>query len=162
MLKISQIGNSNYYFNVWYKVTNPDCLYKPKQNDKVMQDPFANMNNFMIAAAEAISNPKKNKPIGYYARQPFNSVKLFMVEDENEWECRMFLDTLEYGSECIAIFSSKEDLFDAVIKMLNEAKAIIDTVETQKEINKLLKESKELANQASVLSDLMIALFGAA
>lgn len=156
MDKINQIGNSNYYFNVWYKITNPNCLYKPKQNDKIKQNPFASMNSFMLAVAEAISSPKKSKPIGYYARQPFNSIRLFMEKNEDEYSCRMFLDTLEYGSECIASSSSKEELLDTVIKMLDEAKAVVNTVETQKEINSLLKESKELVNQASILSGLII------
>ena len=169
-----QIGHSKYYFGVWYKITNPNCLYKSKEDDEALRNPFNGMGNFLKATKKAITAPDKNQNIGYFARQPFSSIKLFMDGDENEsghfckgenaedhigeilWECRMFLDTLDCGSESIAVGWTKEEVYEKVVQLLDEAGAVVDIDESQEEIKKYLKSAKEATENAEFLNNLII------
>lgn len=165
-----RVGDSKYYYNVWYKITNPHAGYIPKDGDDVVRNPFASMNNFARAAAKALQKPATEETmIGYFARQPFNSVKLFFQghssdyiwdsdEERNKitWECRMFLDTLDCGSECIASGSTKEEVHKRVIELLDAAHVVLDIDNTQEEIKSYIKDVENATKNIDFLHTLLI------
>lgn len=164
-----RVGNSKYFYNVWYKVNNPHAKYIPKEGDEALQNPFSNMTNFVRAAASALQGPAKDKKmLGYFARQPFNSIKLFFEghtsgniwatekeKKEIKWECRMFLDTLECGSECIAA-GTAEEVHKKVAEMLDAAQVTLDIDNTQEDIKSYIKEVEDATKHIDFLHTLLI------
>lgn len=163
------VGNSKYFYNVWYKITNPHAGYVPKEGDEVLRNPFASMQNFVRAAAKAIEKPDtEEKMIGHYARQSFNSVKLcfegnaseYLWDSEEDkgkiiWECRMFLDTLKCGTDQVASGKTKEEVHKRVAELLDASGAVLDVERTQGDIQKFLKEIHTLNNKVTFLNNII-------
>ena len=163
-----RVGDSEYHYNVWYEIKNPECKYVPKEEDEILKNPFKTMGNFAYCAAKALSPVEKDKTIGYYARQPFNSVKLLFegetpeglwaTEEERskiKWSCRMFLDTLECGTECIASSYDKDEVHQRVAKMLKDAGAVLDTEQTREEIKEWTKKCETAMKHVDFLQSLL-------
>ena len=164
-----RVGKSKYFYNVWYKITNPQAGYIPKEGDEVIRNPFASMSNFAKVAAYALKKPDaEEKMIGHYARQPFNSVRLFFEGNASEyiwdskedkgkiiWECRMFLDTLKHGSERIASGKTKEEVHKRVAELLDAAGAVLDVTKTQTEIDDLEKQAVTISKKVRILNNLI-------
>lgn len=165
-----RVGESKYFYNVWYKINNPHAGYIPKEGDDAVRNPFVSMTNFARAAAAALQDPiKDEKMIGYFARQPFNSVKLFFEghtsddlwasekeKNEIKWECRMFLDTLDCGSECIAT-GTAEEVHKRVAELLDAAQATLDIDNTQEDIKSYIKDVENATKHIDFLHSLLIA-----
>ena len=156
-----RIGNSDYYCGIYYKITNPKALYREKPEDEYVNNPFANMNNFLIAAGSAIKKPDKETVlIGEFVHKPFNSVKLFIDgtkwEDEDEpiWECRIFLDTQKVGSTAIASSHSLEEVYQRVINILGASDAVLDLEKLQEDIEAKETAIKNIAKQSDFLKAL--------
>lgn len=157
-----RIGNSDYYCGIYYKITNPKALYKKKPEDEYVNNPFANMNNFLVAAGSAIKEPNKETVlIGEFAHKPFNSVKLFIEgskwEDEEEpnWECRIFLDTQNVGSTAIASSHSLEEVYQRVINILSASGAILDLEKLQEDIEATGIAVKNFTKRSNFLKTLI-------
>lgn len=164
-----RVGDSKYFYNVWYKITNPSALYIPKEGDEFVRNPFASMSNFTKAAAQALKKPDPDeKMIGYYARQPFNSVKLCFEGESSEylwdseedkgkivWECRMFLDTLKCGSERIATGKLREDVHKRVAELLDTAGAVLDVIKIQEDIDDLNDQADTINEKVKLLENLI-------
>ena len=146
-----RIGESEYYYNVWYKFTNPSA-YKLKSPDS------------------------PENLIGTFARKEFNSVNLYCAGDLYcwnlpdhgsgelidkakwgdyiRWETRMFLDTNAYGSDGIYAVEGNSKLDELQIKVaeiLRASGAVVDVEKMNSELSEKLDGIARLSKEAETL-----------
>lgn len=152
---IERIGNSKYYFGVWYKITNKDALV-----------PCGHCGN-----GWDMDNKKRPATyfVGDYSREKFNSVKFILdIWERNssfdgtpdyEVAVHCFADTRECGAETIVHYRTDnldtidKRLLDYTAKVLSRSGAVVDAelnrqriIHNQNEINSLLAINTKLTN----------------
>ena len=122
---IQRIGNSSFYFGVWYKITNEKALVPCGYCG----------NGWNVDSGDKPSTYL----VGDYSREKFNSVKFHLdiypshIWDD-KWNVKVlcFADTRECGAETIVHLTTDDidnidkRLFEYAAKVLSESGAVVD------------------------------------
>lgn len=139
---IKRIGESDYFFDVWYKIANKDSLYK---------EGISSYNN--TYKLDKNEEPK-SYDIGFYSREPLNSFKLvFDVTklnrfDEVRYEVSacFFADTRECGIDTLVSTQTDDykninpKFFDFIVKVLEHSGAEVDIEKCNEKIRNVQNE----------------------
>lgn len=131
--ELDRIGTSKFFFNVWYKITNPKALVPCGYCG----------NGWNMDSSESPTTYF----VGDYSREKFNSVKFELsIYKSPLWESRWdvsvlcFADTRECGADTIVhlttndIHNIDKRLFDYTSEVLSRSGAIVDMDLNQEEI----------------------------
>lgn len=139
---IKRIGESDYFFGVWYKITNKDSLYK---------EGISKINN----TYELDKNEEpKSYDIGFYSREPLNSFKLIFDViklnrfDEVRYEVSagFFADTRDCGIDSLVEIQTDDykninpKFFDFIVKVLEHSGAEVDVEKCNERIRNVQNE----------------------
>lgn len=137
--KPARIGTSNFFFDVWYKITNEKALV-----------PCGYCGNGWNADS---NEPPKTYFVGDYSRDQFNSVlfqlsisKSSLWEGKYDVEVLCFADTRKYGAETIVYMKTDDPnkidsrLFEYAADVLSRSGAVLDHKLNQKKLDSRKEE----------------------